>query len=87
MDDELIGRLRAGKTATFIIFEKPEEGIGIPVALNGFGDGFDALPWPPPLMLLKQPYNTIALSDRRPSQVRSGSTDGSGVLTSPGLRS
>ncbi|WP_342359166.1 invasion associated locus B family protein [Terrarubrum flagellatum] len=44
MDDDLIRQLRGGKTATFIIFEKPEEGIGIPVSLNGFGDGFDNLP-------------------------------------------
>ncbi len=43
MDDTLIGRLRAGKMATFIIFQTPEEGIGIPLSLNGFGPGFDAL--------------------------------------------
>ena len=28
MDDKLIGQLRTAKTATFIIFETPEEGIG-----------------------------------------------------------
>ena len=44
MDDELIRQLKSGKMATFIIFEKPEEGIGIPVSLNGFGPGFDSLP-------------------------------------------
>jgi invasion protein IalB len=44
MDDDLIRQLKAGATATFIIFEKPDEGIGIPVSLNGFGEGFDALP-------------------------------------------
>lgn len=44
MDDELVNRLKSGKQATFIIFEKPEEGIGIPVSLNGFSDGFDRLP-------------------------------------------
>lgn len=43
MDDALIGRLRQGKQATFIIFQTPEEGIGIPLGLNGFGPGFDAL--------------------------------------------
>ncbi|OYW60743.1 MAG: invasion-associated locus B family protein [Rhizobiales bacterium 17-65-6] len=43
MDDTLIGRLRQGKMATFIIFQTPEEGIGIPLSLNGFGPGFDAL--------------------------------------------
>ena len=34
----------SGKTATFVIFQTPEEGIGIPISLNGFGPGFDALP-------------------------------------------
>ncbi|WP_127089256.1 invasion associated locus B family protein [Aquabacter cavernae] len=43
MDDTLINRLRQGKQATFIIFQTPEEGIGIPMSLNGFGPGFDAL--------------------------------------------
>ena len=44
MDDQLIGKLRTGQTATFIIFQTPEEGIGFPMSLKGFGDGFDKLP-------------------------------------------
>jgi len=44
LDDDLIGKLRNGKTATFVIFQTPEEGIGIPISLSGFGPGFDALP-------------------------------------------
>ncbi|HXW29100.1 MAG TPA: invasion associated locus B family protein [Xanthobacteraceae bacterium] len=44
MDDNLIKQLRGGQTATFIIFQTPEEGIGIPVSLKGFGDGLDKLP-------------------------------------------
>jgi len=44
MDDNLIKQLRTGQTATFIIFQTPEEGIGIPVSLKGFGDGLDKLP-------------------------------------------
>lgn len=44
MEDKLLSQLRAGKTATFIIFQTPEEGIGIPISLNGFGEGYDALP-------------------------------------------
>ena len=44
LDDTLIGQLRSGKVATFIIFQTPEEGIGIPLTLNGFGEGFDQLP-------------------------------------------
>jgi invasion protein IalB len=44
MDDTLIGKLRNGKTATFIIFQTPEEGIGFPMSLAGFGEGYDQLP-------------------------------------------
>ncbi len=44
MDDALIAKLRNGKTATFIIFQTPEEGIGFPMSLAGFGDGYDKLP-------------------------------------------
>ena len=44
MDDELIKKLRSGQTATFIIFQTPEEGIGFPLGLKGFGDGYDKLP-------------------------------------------
>ncbi|WP_193227581.1 invasion associated locus B family protein [Aureimonas psammosilenae] len=42
--DELLSTLSSGKSATFIVFQTPEQGIGIPVDLNGFGDGFKALP-------------------------------------------
>lgn len=44
MDDELIETLSNGEQAIFVVFRTPEEGIGIPVSLNGFGDGFAALP-------------------------------------------
>jgi invasion protein IalB len=44
MEDKLINQMKNGHNATFIIFQTPEEGIGIPLALNGFGEGFDALP-------------------------------------------
>ena len=44
LEDELLTKLKAGGQATFIIFQTPEEGIGIPISLNGFSDGFDALP-------------------------------------------
>lgn len=44
MKSDLIGQLRTGTDATFIIFQTPEEGIGIPLALTGFKDGFDKLP-------------------------------------------
>ena len=42
--DELLTTLSAGKTATFIVFQTPEQGIGIPVDLSGFKEGFAALP-------------------------------------------
>ena len=44
MDDKLINQLRSGQTSTFIIFQTPEEGIGFPMSLKGFGEGFDKLP-------------------------------------------
>ncbi len=44
MDDKLVDQLRTGTTATFIIFQTPEEGIGIPLTLSGFKDGFEQLP-------------------------------------------
>jgi invasion protein IalB len=44
LEDELLETLRNGETANFIVFQTPEEGIGIPVSLEGFGEGFDALP-------------------------------------------
>jgi invasion protein IalB len=44
MDDDLIKKLRNGQNATFIIFQTPEEGIGFPLSLKGFGEGYDKLP-------------------------------------------
>jgi invasion protein IalB len=44
MDDKLLEQLKTGKQATFIIFQTPEEGIGIPMQLGGFGEGFAKLP-------------------------------------------
>jgi invasion protein IalB len=44
MDEKLLGQFRSAKTATFIIFETPEEGIGFPLSLNGLGEGYDKLP-------------------------------------------
>lgn len=44
MDNTLLGQLRGAKTATFIIFETPEEGIGFPLSMKGFSEGFDKLP-------------------------------------------
>lgn len=44
MDDKLLEELGKGGSATFIVFETPEQGIGIPLTLKGFKDGFGALP-------------------------------------------
>jgi invasion protein IalB len=44
MDDALIKKLQTSKTATFIIFQTPEEGIGFPMSLNGFAEGYAKLP-------------------------------------------
>ncbi len=44
LEKPLIDTLKSGQAATFIVFQTPEEGIGIPVDLAGFSAGFDALP-------------------------------------------
>lgn len=44
LEETMIKALGSGKAATFIVFQTPEEGIGIPVDLTGFADGFTALP-------------------------------------------
>jgi len=44
LDDNLVKQLRAGQSATFVIFQTPDEGIGFPINLKGFGEGYDKLP-------------------------------------------
>jgi len=44
MDENLMKQMRGGQAATFIIFQTPEEGIGIPMSMKGFGEGYDKLP-------------------------------------------
>ena len=44
MEDKLIEQMSSGQAATFIIFNTPEEGVGIPLTLTGFRDGFAKLP-------------------------------------------
>jgi len=44
IDEELVKTLEGGNLATFIIFQTPEEGIGIPMSLGGFTEGYAALP-------------------------------------------
>jgi invasion protein IalB len=44
LDEQLIKTLSEGSNAIFVVFKTPEEGVGIPVSLKGFGDGFAQLP-------------------------------------------
>ncbi len=44
MDEKLIEQFKTGKTATFVIHQTPDEGIGLPLALAGFKEGFGKLP-------------------------------------------
>ena len=44
LNDDLLSKLRSGQLATFIIFETIEEGIGIPISLEGFAQGYEELP-------------------------------------------
>jgi invasion protein IalB len=44
LDDKLLGKLEGGSQVTFVLFETPEEGVGVPTSLAGFKEGFEALP-------------------------------------------
>ena len=44
LEDALLSTMQTGQSATFIIFATPEEGIGIPVDLSGFKEGYANLP-------------------------------------------
>ena len=43
MDEKLISLMSDKEFATFIVFQTPEEGIGIPIPLDGFKSGFAEL--------------------------------------------
>ena len=42
-NDDLIAKMKTGAAATFIIFQTPEFGIGVPISLAGFADGMTKL--------------------------------------------
>lgn len=42
-DDKLVEKMKSGQNAIFIIFQTPEEGIGVPIDLAGFSDGLTQL--------------------------------------------
>lgn len=45
IDDQLMKVLRSGKSAVFAVRESSDQDrVGIPVELNGFAEGYDALP-------------------------------------------
>lgn len=44
LEEGLLSSMKTGTNATFIVFQTPEEGIGIPVDLSGFTAGYEALP-------------------------------------------
>jgi invasion protein IalB len=44
IEDKLLEKMESAKTATFVIFQTPEEGIGVPASLDGFKEGFELLP-------------------------------------------
>lgn len=44
LEGQLLEDLKKGTTATFIVFQTPEEGIGIPVDLSGFSEGYAKIP-------------------------------------------
>lgn len=41
--EDLIGKMKTGSSAIFIIFQTPEEGIGVPISLGGFSEGLAQL--------------------------------------------
>jgi len=44
LEEGLVAQLKKGHTATFIVFATPEEGVGIPLSLEGFEAAYDSLP-------------------------------------------
>ena len=44
IDDKLLNKMESAQTATFVLFQTPEEGIGVPASLAGFKEGFEQLP-------------------------------------------
>jgi invasion protein IalB len=44
MDQNLVDKLKNGKTATLGVFQTPEEGVGVQAPLAGFKEAYDQLP-------------------------------------------
>lgn len=43
VDDNLVSKFTAGRTASFIVFPTPDSGVGFPAPLAGFADGMKGL--------------------------------------------
>ena len=43
LSDASLAQLKAAKTASFTVFLTPEDGLSIPIKLDGLAEGFDAL--------------------------------------------
>ncbi len=44
LKDNLLENLRTGKVASFLVFKAQEQGVGIPITLEGFAEAYDNLP-------------------------------------------
>ncbi len=44
LEDKVLDKMKTAQTATFVLFQTPEEGIGVPASLAGFKEGFEQLP-------------------------------------------
>ena len=44
IDDKLLQRMGSAQTMTLVLFQTPDEGIGVPASMAGFKDAFDKLP-------------------------------------------
>ncbi len=44
LDDKLLARLEGGTKAALVLYQTMEEGIGVPITLEGFKESFEALP-------------------------------------------
>ena len=44
IDEKLLGKLKSGKTATFGVFQTPEQGVGVLAPLAGFKESYERLP-------------------------------------------
>lgn len=44
LDDKVLDKMKSAQKMTLVLFQTPEEGIGVPASLSGFKDAFDQLP-------------------------------------------